>query len=248
MRHEMIDHSIGGYEVVERFLSELNESQTGYDLFKTLKQICEYYNFTTFAATRFRHREDERLKDRVLLTNWKPEFLEELSAKTSMSLSLVQNVTNTAVPLVVDFRTNEFPSGMDRDFADIYLGHGVEFSIFFPLRSSGGFNGFVAFGGEGDMPAREAIMEIAYICGYVHRGLHLLVDVGHRERPKLTDTHKRIFRLLADGLTSAEIADRCGIARSTANYQIKAAISAIGARTSANAVAKAYSVDVLKDC
>ena len=61
----------------------------------------------------------------------------------------------------------------------------------------------------------------------------------HRSATVLTERERDVLALLADGFTTAQVADRLSVSEHTVRSRIKAILSKLGARNREHAVAKA---------
>lgn len=65
-------------------------------------------------------------------------------------------------------------------------------------------------------------------------------------RPELTERQIAILRLLADGLSTDQIAVQIGISRNTVRYHIRSILAVLNARDRAHAIAIAMRLGILR--
>jgi DNA-binding NarL/FixJ family response regulator len=83
-----------------------------------------------------------------------------------------------------------------------------------------------------ELEERAAAMPLASLLPRLRRGLQIVGRrSGRTASGDLTDREQQLLRLVAEGLTSPAIAERCGIARSTVETHIRSAVAKLGART-----------------
>jgi DNA-binding NarL/FixJ family response regulator len=111
----------------------------------------------------------------------------------------------------------------------------------------------VIAGADGVLPASASTATVAAALGVVGQGLTVMPrdelarilapdqapDNGDLPVERLTDRESQVLQLLAAGMTNAEIAARLGISAHTAKFHVGAVLGKLGARSRADAVARA---------
>lgn len=233
--------------LIERFVRELGEGETSFDIFKTLRQLCVAYGFEWFAVASFQKNDQKTLKQRMIVTNWPPELVEKLSnTPGSARIPSFLRVRASCVPTMLLFNG---PGGtpLEDEVFRLHRHYGQDFGLNIPLRKHFEFDGFVALSGSGEPPDDQIVMEVSFVCGYAHSLLNRLHSLNAPGVAVLNDKQVAILRLMANGLASNEIAAQVGLSGSTTNYHVKSLLTALSARTAAQAVYKAALAGILED-
>lgn len=222
---------------IRKYANEFARAKTGFDIFKNLKELCAVYGFEWFSIASFPSVVEEAYKYRVLINNWHPELVEQISAIPDFCnfVSVVQ-VRSSNIPIVLRFDELNENTG-ERIINDVFQEYGHDFALFLPLRSLVEFNGSVVLSGRGESPSAQVVMEVAYLCNHFHEPLNQIVKSRSTPVEKLSPTQISILQMLAEGYNSKELTGKLSISASTVSYHLRGALALLGAKTPAHAVA-----------
>lgn len=231
---------------IRKYASEFSNVKTGFEIFKSLKNLCPQYGFDWFSIASFPSAIEEPYKYRVIVNNWHPELVERISAIPNFGnfVSVVQ-VRSSNIPIVLRFDDlNE--SADERRINEIFQEYGHDFALFLPLRSLTEFNGSVTLSGRGESPSAQVVMEVAYLCNHFHEPLNQIVKSRSSAVEKLSSIQIAILHLISEGYTSKELTQKMNVSASTISYHLRGALALLGAKTPAHAVAIAYAKGILR--
>ena len=222
-------------------VAQIREAQTGYDIFKTLKQFMPIFDLDRFVV--FVAKNDGRtdLDDRVVLTNWDSELIQRAMENDFYHWSFVTDLRASVLPKSVSLGA-ALENGAEmnnRGLAEFLLSKGYDAIVHLPTRSSNGKTGAVSFSGRRGVVEDGEVMHLNYVAEHAfERLMHIFDDANARENP-LSDREIECLKAAARGMNVSETSRKIGITSHTVNYHLANAQKKLGARNKLHAVVNA---------
>jgi len=222
-------------------VEEIEKAQTGYDIFKALKNYLPEFDLSFFAVFLTPERGRTDLDDRVVLTNWDSEVIHRCMEKDFYDWPFTTGLRSSVLPrsVVLDDYLKDEADTNYRDLAHFLRSRGYVAFLHLPTHSSTGRKGAMAFAGPRALIAGDEVMKLDFVAQHAfERLMHILAESGDRANP-LSDREVECLKAAARGFNSVETADQLGITVHTVNYHLANAQKKLDARNKTQAVAQA---------
>lgn len=226
-------------EAIEGIRDCIAAAQTGFHLFKAIRQVAEFYRLEFFLVRKDQTDARESFKQRAILTNWDAETIEIVSDGNWLEKAgIFHDLALSPTPMQVGFEAYR-PNEEERDTLAMMVDKGHKTFAIFPIHEAPAFSGSVILSGRRPQLTTEEIMEIAYLVSFATKPLSSIAG-GTRVPPASLEVRDiEILRMLSEGFTAAQISGKLGLSANAVNYHLRKSLQIMGAATKAHAVAMA---------
>jgi DNA-binding CsgD family transcriptional regulator len=219
--------------IVEKSLHALGHARSDSEITRVLADLADRFGFRSAYLIEYASRLTK--VQRVLDTNgarrdwWNDFFSSDLRPAPREVAAML------AGEAIHRYDSSRFGPGSDRLRAACEA-HDVVDVVTVPISFEGEVVGVAGFCGRVQLDRQEemALQLVAYTAFAHLRGSHARVA----DEITLTPREREVMRLSAEGLTSAEIADRLGMSPRTANQHVDNVADKLGTRNRAHTVAE----------
>lgn len=233
----MMNRTVHALEFSNRIAKQTNREAAGSEL----ASLTEDFGYTSFVLVSFKNAE-AALSPIVLATSWAREWQTRYKQQNYI---LDDPVVARARTATAPFHWREVRKhGRITPRGEQILAEARSFDmpdgIFVPIFGRRGLAGALALGGR-VAKTKQSEMKALHLAGiYAFERFLNLADEKPSERSDLTCRELECLHWTAAGKTSAEIADRLGISRHTADWYLKEAARKLNALNRTHAVVIAY--------
>ena len=213
------------------FISEIDASETNYDLFRVLRMMCAEYGCERFIVCEVPKHDEFNLQEQLIVSNWDPELIREFeNTYRELFEKLMESMRKAMLPL-----HEELPIEIDE--AKSAPLHKQGMCIFFPVFDHCGRKGMVGFSVTGS-EIGQRLANLSLLCGYL---FNRFMQIKNETSPKysaLTDREIKCLNWTALGKTSYEIGIILNISLNTVNHYLNNASRKLNCVNKTHAVAK----------
>lgn len=232
-----------------KFLELINNAETTYDVFRSLKAMAIAFGYEKFIIFRLPGDDQIGLSDIAITTNWDPELIRTYDAIGLISSSpMMDKLKHSVLPVhwdidsLNDGRREEKQQIATELFKDFGLLNGICVSV----SDKNGIRGAFDLSGSRVPFKVDELMQLSFIAGYAFEKLMNFEGVGSKTNDQLTNRERECVYWTAAGKTSGEVGIILGISENTVNHYLSAAALKLGAVNKAHTVAKALRLGILE--
>lgn len=234
---------------VERFIRDLSNAKTQFDVFRFMKRIAEYFGARFFMVANMPPAQARSLANCSVITNWPAESLTEYDQASLLPTSPVfHRLRNTSVPVVFDIPTiaRERDSKTAERASEILTRYGLIRNVCCPVYDAASNRGAVTISGDMEELSFLDIVLLHHISAHVFNRLAEIRELDARVTETLTEREIECLNWTSAGKTSVEIAEIMGLSEHTINHYLNRATKKLDTVNRTQAVAKSLRLGLIK--
>lgn len=232
------------------YADELANTQTSYDVFRVLKDVCKQYGYRNFIALNLPVHNDTSFNSQILVTNWNPELIRACDTlELSGGNTLISQVRKSSLPFSYDIESSEtdFADNLDQETVSLLRQFDQPRGVYIPCIDRNGRRGFVGYTGSDHVEADRALADLNFISIHAYERLSNFEEAAKPVEGQLTDRERDCVLWTSTGKTSAETGEKLGISENTVNHYLSSAAAKLGTANKAHTVAEALRRGLLSE-
>jgi DNA-binding CsgD family transcriptional regulator len=233
------------------FFEPIGHIRTVFDAMQVMRKACNLYGFSIFSVLNLPNAKPgapELLSRMAIISSWPPELIADYDRLGLGNDSPVFKRLRTRIaPLVFQVDdVNNMRSTMDsvKNASELFGRHGLTMGVYYPVYDSRGRRFSVSFMGNRDALTSEEILTLAMFSTLMVEQLSKISATESSSKTDLNSREIEVLQWIAEGKTSAEIAQITGLSEHTVNHYATIATQKLGCSNRTQAVVRAIRLGV----
>jgi DNA-binding CsgD family transcriptional regulator len=231
---------------ISRYIKLISDSETAYDVFRILKDICHFFGYLKFIVFKldddFGDNPIDSLESQAIVTNWDPELIRAYDAmKLFTNSPVLSALRKSTLPICwkIESLNQNRPDGLDSQVNRLFKDFGLVSGVYVNVSNKFGSRGALGLSGDAAHPSLEDLMRLTYLAGPAFEKLTDLEELVDKTKFHLTDRERECVYWTAAGKSSGEVGIILGISENTVNHHMTSSAHKLGTVNKAHTVAKA---------
>ncbi|WP_420406959.1 helix-turn-helix transcriptional regulator [Hoeflea sp.] len=233
------------------FFEPISNIRTVFDAMQVMRKTCNLYRFSIFSVLSLPNAKPgtpELLSRMAIISSWPPEMIADYDRLGLGNDSPVfTRLRSRIAPLVfqVDDINNMRPTTDSvKNASQLFGRYGLTMGVYYPVYDSRGQRFSVSFMGDRDAMTSEEVLTLAMFSTLMVEQLSKISATEKSNRTDLNPREIEVLQWIAEGKTSAEIAQITGLSEHTVNHYATIATQKLGCSNRTQAVVRAIRLGV----
>jgi DNA-binding CsgD family transcriptional regulator len=235
------------------FFEPIGHIRTVFDAMQVMRKACNLYGFSIFSVLNLPNAKPgapELLSRMAVISSWPPEMICEYDRLGLGTDSPVFTRLRTRIaPLVfkVDDVNNMRPTADSvKSASELFGRYGLTMGVYYPVYDSRGHRFSVSFMGDRDALTSEEVLTLAMFSTLIVEQLSKISATENSSKTDLNTREIEVLQWIAEGKTSAEIAQITGLSEHTVNHYATIATQKLGCSNRTQAVVRAIRLGIFE--
>ncbi|WP_422371124.1 LuxR C-terminal-related transcriptional regulator [Hoeflea sp.] len=233
------------------FFEPIGHIRTVFDAMQVMRKACNLYRFSIFSVLNLPNAKPgstELLSRMSIISSWPPEMIGDYDRLGLGNDSPVFKRLRTQItPLVFqvsDVNNMRLTTDAVKNASELFGRYGLTMGVYYPVYDSRGQRFSVSFMGDRDALTSEEILTLAMFSTLIVEQLSKISATESSGKTDLNSREIEVLQWIAEGKTSAEIAQITGLSEHTVNHYATIATQKLGCSNRTQAVVRAIRLGV----
>jgi DNA-binding CsgD family transcriptional regulator len=235
------------------FFEPIGLIRTVFDAMQVMRKACNLYGFSIFSVLSLPNAKPgapELLSRMAIISSWPPELIGDYDRLGLGNDSPVLKRLRTRIaPLVFqvdDINNMRSTTDSVKNASELFGRFGLTMGVYYPVYDSRGHRFSVSFMGDRDPMTSEEVLTLAMFSTLMVEQLSKISATENSSKTDLNSREIEVLQWIAEGKTSAEIAQITGLSEHTVNHYATIATQKLGCSNRTQTVVRAVRLGVFE--